>query len=204
MEVEGAAEVLTLRVPDVQRPAGRRHRLHFHWGVGNQLHLHHVLPSTAAAPTAAAEAAAPSSAAAGAQVHVVTWGECSASQRRLAYDTLPLLLQLAEQQRAVQGPQVAQGMTAVESEQRTLGSVQNYAYEVSVALGRSVPTAGADAVRSKEIDRDEGKQRAVWELIESIYVQRGASAVVTEVRAVAMGDSQHVYATSGLLCVGLW
>eukprot|EP00958_Prasinococcus_capsulatus_P029474 scaffold7460_cov430-Prasinococcus_capsulatus_cf.AAC.2 len=185
-ETEVEPEVLTLRVPDVQHPvappaSGRCPRLHFQWGTGNRLHLHHLLkPSAHAEEPPLDNEGRALRAAAGGQIHLVTWAECSLSQRRVAYDTLPLLLRLAEEQ-STDGT----GEVLAESQQSSLSALQTYAYEASVALGRVVPgTAQENATEDgAEVDHSLAKQRAVWELIDSVYVQRSASAVVTEVSA---------------------
>ncbi|PRW33780.1 nuclear pore complex NUP85 [Chlorella sorokiniana] len=125
-------------------PASAGSRLFVSWGLGNELHTVDLAPSSAREDSSAS---------------VVQWGQLSAGQRRVAFDSLGMYQQL---QAAGHDPRGTEAWAAA----------RRYAAAVSAILA-------ADGVRGAEATAEELvtlQERALWDLLALFWVERPGAA----------------------------
>lgn len=125
-------------------PASAGARLFISWGLGNELHTVDLAPSSAREDSSAS---------------VVQWGQLSAGQRRVAFDSLGMYQQLQSAGHDPRGPEA-------------WAAARRYAAAVSAILA-------ADGVRGAEATAEELvtlQERALWDLLALFWVERPGAA----------------------------
>mmetsp|Transcript_42154 Transcript_42154/g.107793 ORF Transcript_42154/g.107793 Transcript_42154/m.107793 type:complete len:762 (-) Transcript_42154:164-2449(-) len=147
-------------------------RLHFSWGAGHCLHLLDcALPGAEA--SGGKDAPAPTAT-------CLRWYRPSATMRKVGYDVQPLFEQLQEKRHIAGGGRSAEWA----------GEVGRYSAAVASAMGRAdglrepPEQVSLEALDSGTLVTDDvvvAWQRAVWELLELFFVQKGSTRdIVTE------------------------